>query len=1238
MNSKLTRTLKAILAGSCTLFLSVAAVHAQWTAVGPTATVSQGAASYQNLAKDNAGNYYVSYYDAVSGVQKGSVRKFNGTSWSYLGSQGITGSFATYNSLAVNASGEVFYSCQDGANSNKLSIKKYSPVTSTWSDIGVAISSATVNYQTLRINPSSNLPVVSYRIGSTGVFVKRYDGSSWIDVGTTQPVVAGTVDHHSLAVGTNDTVYLAAYSGTGYTVYKSHINATSTTAWEPVGSSLFVTASSGGLFSASLALDGANRPYLAYRALAASPSLGRICVQKFNGTSWAPVGALNFSTGGATDNISLAVTPSGRPCVSFRDDGATTVNSTNVMTYDGTNWVSLGQVSTQTGSYSSLIIDNNGYPVVAFAEGAATNSGETVVKKYSNPIISGPDSVRVTTTGNVAPVVTSNVNTAQGSTTFPLTATVYPAAVSQNVTWSILPGGTASATVDAAGLMTVPAATSGIVWVKAASTADATKSDSIRIQVYCKPANTNPINWFIFDTVRIAGTTLNQPSSGLGNANAYRFFPEGPTSTASLTTGNTYTLQTYVSLSAAPQGNEYSYSMWIDYNRNGIFDSNEWTEITPNTGQSYTTRSFTIPATATPGKTLMRVRMRLAGGLNNNTSSCTGNVGSGQMQDYILNILPGAPPCALGDPAAAPGSIGCVTFNYGGVSTTYTTVRGTDGNIWLQQNLGSSAVAASVTDTAGYGDTFQWGRWDDNHQKRNAATTGVPSPNDPTGLGSGTSSFYTSSPNWWAGGALTDTWTATTPAGVTTTNGCDPCKALGPDWHLPSQTEWAGIVSSEGMTTIAQAYSSNLKLPMGGVRNTSGGFDFVGQRGYYWSTTPSSTGSKYLYCGTTLINANAGGPRGQGMSIRCLKNVVAPTVDSVKAGTSGNVTPAINTNAGTLQMTATVYPATVSQNVTWSVVPGTGMASISATGLVTAQTNGTIWAKAISVQDVTKKDSMLVTISNQTVLIDSIRVRTQGNVAASITTNAGTLQLVSTIYPATANQGVTWSITPVSGTAGINTSGLVTAQTNGTVWAKATSVQDVTKKDSLLITISNQAVAVDSVDVRTQNNVAAVISSSSGTLQLVATVYPAATSQQVTWNIVPVSGTAIVGATGLVTALTNGTVWAKATSVQDVSKKDSILITISNQNVGVGQVADDAALNVYPNPVTGMLHIAVSAHHPAVQLVLTDACGKLISKKDFEANELNKPYAMSLHPLSNGIYFLHIKGNNIHLNTKILKQ
>jgi hypothetical protein len=85
-----------------------------------------------------------------------------------------------------------------------------------------------------------------------------------------------------------------------------------------------------------------------------------------------------------------------------------------------------------------------------------------------------------------------------------------------------------------------------------------------------------------------------------------------------------------------------------------------------------------------------------------------------------------------------------------------------------------------------------------------------------------------------------------------------------------------------------------------------------------------------------------------------------------------------------------------------------------------------------------------------------IDVTTQGSVPATITTGGGSLQLVAAIYPSTASQSVNWSIIPVSGLASINSSGLVTAQTDGTVWAKAAAVADETMADSILITISNQ--------------------------------------------------------------------------------------------------------------------------------------------------------------------------------------
>jgi sorbitol-specific phosphotransferase system component IIA len=311
------------------------------------------------------------------------------------------------------------------------------------------------------------------------------------------------------------------------------------------------------------------------------------------------------------------------------------------------------------------------------------------------------------------------------------------------------------------------------------------------------------------------------------------------------------------------------------------------------------------------------------------------------------------------------------------------------------------------------------------------------------------------------------------------------------------------------------------------------------------NTNASRVGSTSLAALVMLINSNrplvqftiVGGP--------------PPAVTAVDVFTLNNVPATITTNAGTLQMDVDVLPATVSQNVTWSIVPVTGAATISTTGLITAQSNGIVWAKAVSVQDPTKSDSLLITISNQLIPITSVDVFTLNNVAATITTNGGTLQMDSDVLPVTANQNVTWSIVAGTGAATISTTGLITASANGTVWAKAVSVQDATKSDSILVTISNQIVPITAVDVFTLNNVPATITTNGGSLQMDWDVLPATAVQTVTWSMIAGTGDASISTSGLVTAVSNGTVWAKAVSVQDPGKSDSLLITISNQVVPV---------------------------------------------------------------------------------------
>ncbi len=231
------------------------------------------------------------------------------------------------------------------------------------------------------------------------------------------------------------------------------------------------------------------------------------------------------------------------------------------------------------------------------------------------------------------------------------------------------------------------------------------------------------------------------------------------------------------------------------------------------------------------------------------------------------------------DPTDKPGAVGSVTFTYLGKKVTYATVRANDSNIWLQQNLGSLRVAKDFKDEHSYGDLFQWGRWDDTHQKRDMPNTrnGMPTPNNPTGLNKTGPNpfFYQAMDYWWPNGTGKDNWTAATPAEVTEMNGCDPCKAIGAGWRLPTIKEWVEVIAKEFITDVNGSMNSNLKLPLAGFRNVNSYLIMnEGEFGSYWSSTAhvNSPGAAFpMILGPGGVETKSGAYRTSGLSLRCLK-------------------------------------------------------------------------------------------------------------------------------------------------------------------------------------------------------------------------------------------------------------------------------------------------------------------------------------------------------------------------------
>ncbi|MCX6277161.1 MAG: T9SS type A sorting domain-containing protein [Bacteroidetes bacterium] len=105
--------------------------------------------------------------------------------------------------------------------------------------------------------------------------------------------------------------------------------------------------------------------------------------------------------------------------------------------------------------------------------------------------------------------------------------------------------------------------------------------------------------------------------------------------------------------------------------------------------------------------------------------------------------------------------------------------------------------------------------------------------------------------------------------------------------------------------------------------------------------------------------------RGTGIRMGYAQGISVNGVIGIKVKTQGNVPAVISTLAGSLQLVDTVYPAIVNQAAHWFIVSGTGSATISGTGLVTAVTDGTVWAKATAEADGTIMDSLMITISGQ---------------------------------------------------------------------------------------------------------------------------------------------------------------------------------------------------------------------------------------------------------------------------------
>jgi hypothetical protein len=181
------------------------------------------------------------------------------------------------------------------------------------------------------------------------------------------------------------------------------------------------------------------------------------------------------------------------------------------------------------------------------------------------------------------------------------------------------------------------------------------------------------------------------------------------------------------------------------------------------------------------------------------------------------------------------------------------------GAIWMDRNLGATQVATSVTDSAAYGDLYQWGRAADGHQLRTSDTTSTLSSSETPGHGK----YILNLQGDWRSPQDSTLW-----QGVDGVN--NPCPS---GYRVPTVAEWTAEKSTWSSNNYNGAFDSPLKLTAGGQRlDGDGSLANVGTLANYWTSTVNDSNGSQV-CGALSFYSYIGGNyRASGNSVRCIKD------------------------------------------------------------------------------------------------------------------------------------------------------------------------------------------------------------------------------------------------------------------------------------------------------------------------------------------------------------------------------
>ena len=353
-------------------------------------TSAGGTAAFNSLAMHpTTGAPYVAYVDGGNS-QKATVRTFDGTAWSNVGSAGFSAGQATYTSLALHpTTGAPYVAYSDYANSQKATVMTFDDG-GDWMSVGNAgFSAGRADYISLALHPTTYAPYVAYiDYGtSTRPTVMTFANSAWSTVGTAGisagigPYTSGMAQYTSLALHpTTGAPYVAYYDNSIQQIRV--VTFDGSTNWNTVGSAGFSDWIA--VYISLVIHPTTGAPWVAYRDVANSY---RATVKTFNGSNWNTVGSAGFS-GGEVTYTSLALHPTTyAPYVAdsqYGINGDPSFKAT-VVTFDGSAWSTVGSaafLAAWVDTFTSLALHpTTGAPYLAYT----SSSDWAKVMAYRDP-------------------------------------------------------------------------------------------------------------------------------------------------------------------------------------------------------------------------------------------------------------------------------------------------------------------------------------------------------------------------------------------------------------------------------------------------------------------------------------------------------------------------------------------------------------------------------------------------------------------------------------------------------------------------------------------------------------------------------------------------------------------------------------------------------------------------------------------------------------------------------------